>query len=58
MHSIRLAIIPFLLSAVAGENTAPNNVSSRLMIHVSAEFVVVKSCKTVTASGRARRIQY
>lgn len=48
MPSIRLALIPFLLSFAASENTAPNNVSSRLMIHVSAEFVVVKSCMNAT----------
>ena len=38
MPSFQLAIASFLLSLVAGQNTAPNNVSSRLMIHVSAEF--------------------
>ena len=43
MPSFRLAFIPFLLSAVGA--TTPDNVSSRLMIHVSAEFDHVKSCR-------------
>jgi len=34
MPSLRSALLPLLLSVAASENTAPNNVSSRLMIHI------------------------
>lgn len=34
MSSIRLALLSLLLSVAASQNTAPNNVSSRLMIHI------------------------
>lgn len=58
MRFFQLALAPFLLSLVAGQSTAPNNVSSRLMIHVSAEFGAVKSCETVTSGLFARTFQY
>jgi len=41
MSSIRLALVPFLLSVSAVQAGTPDNVSSRLMIHVSAELLQI-----------------
>lgn len=41
MLSFQLALIPFLLSASTVQAKTPDNVSSRLMIHVSSKFAVV-----------------